>query len=355
MCDGVVPADSSWSTSGDQESVDAHVDAHSQHVVFDLVSWCGPFRHTLLRHHESPIILTRGPKLRPDISIAWEDEENSLAQEVREFRWPPPDRKGRPRAARRSEGIGRRISARKWMNAPHPPQTWGGSVIYIEPIHLLYIGTPCQRRCSDGRSRSAKAVRVWPSFSSSASASGTATRSLCQSAAARTAGSRSQRGTSTRRSTRSRPKATSRAHGARSSPACPRGNTTASPLAAGSTGPCSWRNGRNTPARLHDCWKENDTMQMTTEARTWLDSTVRRILARHPLGDAERTGITYELMSHLHAAGEARATAAGRREVAREDLEAALLEAGGENGLAAAFVEPLVKPVERVLFGRRLV
>ena len=82
-------------------------------------------------------------------------------------------------------------------------------------------------------------------------------------------------------------------------------------------------------------------MQMTTEARTWLDSTVRRILARHPLGDAERAGITYELMSHLHAAGEARATAAGRSEVAREDLEAALLEAGGENGLAAAFVEPL--------------
>ena len=96
-------------------------------------------------------------------------------------------------------------------------------------------------------------------------------------------------------------------------------------------------------------------MQMTTEARTWLDSTVRRILARHPLGDAERTGITYELMSHLHAAGEARATAAGRSEVAREDLEAALLEAGGEDGLAAAFVEPLAKPVERVLFGRRLV
>src|SRR5439155_1700648 len=71
-------------------------------------------------------------------------------------------------------------------------------------------------------------------------------------------------------------------------------------------------------------------------------------------GDAERAGITYELMSHLHAAGEARATAAGRSEVAREDLEAALLEAGGENGLAAAFVEPLAKPVERVLFGRRL-
>jgi hypothetical protein len=45
-------------------------------------------------------------------------------------------------------------------------------------------------------------------------------------------------------------------------------------------------------------------MQMTTDARAWLDATVRRILARHPLGDAERAGITYELMSHLHAAGE---------------------------------------------------
>lgn len=95
-------------------------------------------------------------------------------------------------------------------------------------------------------------------------------------------------------------------------------------------------------------------MQMTTEARAWLDATVRRILARHPLGDAERAGVTYELMSHLHAAGEARATAAGRAEVAREDLEAALTEAGGEAQLAAAFVQPLSKPVERVLFWRRL-
>src|SRR2546422_448389 len=30
MCDGVVPTDSSFSMSGDQESVGAHVDAHSQ-------------------------------------------------------------------------------------------------------------------------------------------------------------------------------------------------------------------------------------------------------------------------------------------------------------------------------------
>ena len=95
-------------------------------------------------------------------------------------------------------------------------------------------------------------------------------------------------------------------------------------------------------------------MQMTTEARAWLDATVRRILARHPLGDAERAGITYELMSHLHAAGEARATAAGRSEVSREDLEAALAQAGGEAQLAAAFVQPLARPTERVLFWRRL-
>src|SRR5213594_150795 len=61
MCDGVVPTDSSWSMSGHQESVGVHVDAHSQHVVFDVVSWCGPFRHPLLRHHEGPIILTHGP------------------------------------------------------------------------------------------------------------------------------------------------------------------------------------------------------------------------------------------------------------------------------------------------------
>ena len=95
-------------------------------------------------------------------------------------------------------------------------------------------------------------------------------------------------------------------------------------------------------------------MQMTTEARAWLDATVRRILARHPLGDAERAGVTYELMSHLHAAGEAKATAAGHAEVTAGDLEAALLDAGGDDALAAAFVQPMARPVERVLFWRRL-
>ena len=95
-------------------------------------------------------------------------------------------------------------------------------------------------------------------------------------------------------------------------------------------------------------------MQMTTDARAWLDATVRRILARHPLGDAERAGLTYELMSHLHAAGEARAAEAGRNEVTREDLEAALKEAGGDDRLAAAFVQPFARPLERVLLWRRL-
>jgi len=94
-------------------------------------------------------------------------------------------------------------------------------------------------------------------------------------------------------------------------------------------------------------------MQMTTDAREWLDATVRRILARHPLGDPERSGVTYEIMSHLHAAGEARATAAGRGEVTREDLQLALLDAGGEERLVAAFVDPVAKPLERVLFWRR--
>jgi len=95
-------------------------------------------------------------------------------------------------------------------------------------------------------------------------------------------------------------------------------------------------------------------MQMTTEARAWLDATVRRILARHQLGDAERAGVTYELMSHVHAAAEAHARTMGRSEVTPEDLEAAVASSGGEEALAAAFVAPLARPLERVLFWRRL-
>ena len=95
-------------------------------------------------------------------------------------------------------------------------------------------------------------------------------------------------------------------------------------------------------------------MQMTTEARAWLDETVRRILARHPLRDDERTGISYELMSHLHSVGESFAKSAGRTEVSKADVEAAYTDAGGDEGLASAFVQALAKPIERVLFWRRL-
>ena len=94
-------------------------------------------------------------------------------------------------------------------------------------------------------------------------------------------------------------------------------------------------------------------MQMTSDARTWLDETVRLILARHALGDAERAGITYELMSHLHAAGEARATEAGRTEVTKSDLELALLDAGGIDELAGAFVAPLARPTVAAPLRRR--
>jgi uncharacterized RDD family membrane protein YckC len=99
---------------------------------------------------------------------------------------------------------------------------------------------------------------------------------------------------------------------------------------------------------------ETDYMQMTTEGRTWLDATVRRILARHPLGDAERAGVTYELMSHVHAGAEAHAGTLGHTEITMQDLQAAVASSGGEDALAAAFVQPLAKPIERVLFWRRL-
>ncbi|MBW3581911.1 MAG: RDD family protein [Euryarchaeota archaeon] len=95
-------------------------------------------------------------------------------------------------------------------------------------------------------------------------------------------------------------------------------------------------------------------MQMTPDARTWLDETVRRILARYALGDPERAGVTYEIMSHLHAAGEARALQAGHAEVTRQDLELALVDSGGESALADAIVLPLARPIERARFGPRL-
>src|SRR5437867_13033897 len=79
MCDGVVPTDSSWSMSGHQESVDVHFDAHSQHVVLDLVSWSGPFRHTLLHRHAGPIILTHGARVRP-VWLFGVDPQSVLSQ-----------------------------------------------------------------------------------------------------------------------------------------------------------------------------------------------------------------------------------------------------------------------------------
>src|SRR5437879_13767459 len=94
MCDGVVPTDSSWSMSAHQESVGGPVDAHSQHVVFDVVSWCGPFRHPLLPHHEGPIILTHGPQAPSVATFFRELGLRGLTQ---------GEERGRPRPTRSEE------------------------------------------------------------------------------------------------------------------------------------------------------------------------------------------------------------------------------------------------------------
>lgn len=94
-------------------------------------------------------------------------------------------------------------------------------------------------------------------------------------------------------------------------------------------------------------------MQMTPDARAWLDQTVARILARHYLSELERAGVHYEIMSHLHSAAEKRATDAGHDQVTTFDLQSALAAMGGEEELARAFVQRLARPVERVLFWRR--
>lgn len=88
-------------------------------------------------------------------------------------------------------------------------------------------------------------------------------------------------------------------------------------------------------------------MRLSTEAQGWLNATVQRIMARHHLSEPERAGVHYELMSHLHAAGEGKAQEAGRTEIAMGDLQAALLEMGGEEALAQAFVVPRAKPLVR--------
>lgn len=86
---------------------------------------------------------------------------------------------------------------------------------------------------------------------------------------------------------------------------------------------------------------------MTSEAQAWLTDTVQRILAQHHLSEPERAGVHYELMGHLHAAGERKAAESRRDEVSLGDLQAALLEMGGEAALAQAFVAPRAKPVPR--------
>lgn len=94
-------------------------------------------------------------------------------------------------------------------------------------------------------------------------------------------------------------------------------------------------------------------MQTTSEGRAWLNDTVTRIVARHPMPEAERVGVRYELTSHLHSAAEARAREAGRAEVTLDDLQEALREAGGEDALAEAFVRPRSVPPARAGLGRR--
>ncbi|HEV8359050.1 MAG TPA: RDD family protein [Candidatus Thermoplasmatota archaeon] len=88
-------------------------------------------------------------------------------------------------------------------------------------------------------------------------------------------------------------------------------------------------------------------MRLSSEAQGWLASKVQAIMARHHLSEPERAGVYYELMSHLHAAGERKAQEAGRDEVSVGDLQAAVLEMGGDEALAQAFVAPRAKPLVR--------
>lgn len=94
-------------------------------------------------------------------------------------------------------------------------------------------------------------------------------------------------------------------------------------------------------------------MQMTTDARRWLDETVARILSRHTLMEPERSGVHFELMSHLHSAAERKAQEQGAAEVAPLHLDAALAEMGGEAPLAQAFVAPHARILPRAGFGKR--
>jgi uncharacterized RDD family membrane protein YckC len=88
-------------------------------------------------------------------------------------------------------------------------------------------------------------------------------------------------------------------------------------------------------------------MRLSGEAQAWLANQVQAIMAHHHLSEPERAGVYYELMSHLHGAGERKAAESGRGEVSVGDLQAALLEMGGADALAQAFVAPHVKPLKR--------
>lgn len=88
-------------------------------------------------------------------------------------------------------------------------------------------------------------------------------------------------------------------------------------------------------------------MKLSIEAQAWLNATVQRVMARHHVGESERAGIHYELMSHLHSAAERKAEEAGHSEVGVGDLQAAVLDMGGEEALVGAFVAPHAKPLPR--------
>ena len=88
-------------------------------------------------------------------------------------------------------------------------------------------------------------------------------------------------------------------------------------------------------------------MKLSPEAQAWLAAKVQDVMSKHHLGEPERAGVYYELMSHLHAAGEGKATDEGRIEVTVGDLQAAMLDMGGEAALVQAFVAPRAKPLKR--------
>lgn len=88
-------------------------------------------------------------------------------------------------------------------------------------------------------------------------------------------------------------------------------------------------------------------MRLSSEAQAWLTAKVQGLMQGHHLEEPHRAAVHYETMSHLHAAGEQKAREAGRDEVSVGDLQAAVLDLGGEAGVAQAFVAPHAKPLAR--------